>query len=238
MDNGAAAFELLRLKLEVNTNSGAATLSNAAGMDQEIDLYEIFSAGGGLNAGGWTSLEDQDFEGSGGVSGTGDGWEVLGSPDADFLGEGFLQGSSVLAADAMIDLGRLYNPGADTEDLVFQYRLTSGAIVQGIVEYFEGPGGGGIPGDYNGNGRVEQADLDLVLLNWGTALAQPWVDGSVDQAELDGVLLNWGNTGGLTAAAGIPEPASIVIAASLVAAAVFHLRTAVVRSKRSIVRSR
>jgi hypothetical protein len=63
-------------------------------------------------------------------------------------------------------------------------------------------------GDYNGNGRVEQADLDLVLLNWGTALNQPWVDGTVDQAELDGVLLNWGNEAALGSAAGVPEPAT------------------------------
>jgi hypothetical protein len=80
-----------------------------------------------------------------------------------------------------------------------------------------------LPGDYNGNGTVEQADLDLVLLNWG-ALGDPpptgWVNdlpmGSIDQAELDGVLLNWGNV--LAAApapvatAGVPEPAGLLLA--------------------------
>jgi hypothetical protein len=65
----------------------------------------------------------------------------------------------------------------------------------------------GLAGDYNGNGRVEQADLDLVLLNWGTALAQPWVDGTVDQAELDAVLLNWGAEGAVArVAAADPAP--------------------------------
>jgi hypothetical protein len=57
-----------------------------------------------------------------------------------------------------------------------------------------------IAGDYNANGSVEQADLDLVLLNWG-APADPapagWIHdlptGNIDQDELDGVLLNWGN---------------------------------------------
>jgi hypothetical protein len=56
-------------------------------------------------------------------------------------------------------------------------------------------------GDFNGNGLVEQGDLDLVLLHWG-ALADPppqgWTQelprGSIDQDELDAVLLNWGRT--------------------------------------------
>ena len=57
-----------------------------------------------------------------------------------------------------------------------------------------------LPGDYNGDGFVSQADLDLVLLNWGDAeIPAEWVnpdawDGvQVSQNELDGVLLNWGD---------------------------------------------
>jgi hypothetical protein len=56
-----------------------------------------------------------------------------------------------------------------------------------------------VPGDFNGNGQVEQADLDLVLLYWGqdgASLPSTWTGppatGLVDQDELDAVLLNWG----------------------------------------------
>jgi hypothetical protein len=81
-----------------------------------------------------------------------------------------------------------------------------------------------LPGDYNGNGTVEQADLDLVLLNWGVAgdpAPTGWVNdlpiGSIDQAELDGVLLNWGNALATASApivtAGVPEPAGLFLAA-------------------------
>jgi polyhydroxybutyrate depolymerase len=75
-----------------------------------------------------------------------------------------------------------------------------------------------LPGDYNQNGTVEQADLDLALLHWGSpfdGLPDTWVaqrptEGSVDQSELDAVLLNWGQmAGGLGSAASVPEPATI-----------------------------
>jgi hypothetical protein len=66
----------------------------------------------------------------------------------------------------------------------------------GSVDFDEPPV---LPGDYNGSGLVEQADLDLVLGNWGaTAASVPatWVNdppsGFVDQDELDAVLSNWG----------------------------------------------
>jgi hypothetical protein len=75
-----------------------------------------------------------------------------------------------------------------------------------------------IEGDYNGNGWVEQGDLDLVLLNWGKAAeiaAARWFGllpiGIVDQGELDGALLNWGSAA--LAASVAPEPAAAGLAA-------------------------
>jgi arylsulfate sulfotransferase len=74
--------------------------------------------------------------------------------------------------------------------------------------------------DYDGNGQVEQGDLDLVLLHWGQdAAAAPaaWVQnrptGAIDQAELDLVLLNWGATSAVGAAGNaVPEPATWLVA--------------------------
>jgi hypothetical protein len=55
-----------------------------------------------------------------------------------------------------------------------------------------------LPGDYDGSGRVDQRDLDLVLLHWGqsgNSTPAGWVQelpsGTIDQNELDRVLLNW-----------------------------------------------
>jgi hypothetical protein len=68
------------------------------------------------------------------------------------------------------------------------------------------------PGDYNANGLVEQSDLNLVLLNWGTNATMPpanWIahlpSGAIDQDELDGVLLNWGDM----AVTAIPSPDAV-----------------------------
>ena len=86
--------------------------------------------------------------------------------------------------------------------------------------------------DYNNNGLVEQADLDLVLLNWGDSWPPPvdgWTsnyppDGKIDQNELDGVLLNWGNSAASRSAASVPEPLAGWLALTAVAAVVAELR--------------
>ncbi|MEL7087301.1 MAG: hypothetical protein AAGL98_02485 [Planctomycetota bacterium] len=79
-----------------------------------------------------------------------------------------------------------------------------------------------LTGDYNGDGFVSQADLDLVLLNWGNAaLPSGWAaadqfDGvQISQNELDGVLLNWGN-GNPPDLNAIPEPGTATAVVVLV----------------------
>ena len=49
-----------RLKLQVNSASGAATLVNDSGADFDLRYYEILSAEGALNVDGWNSLDDQN----------------------------------------------------------------------------------------------------------------------------------------------------------------------------------
>jgi hypothetical protein len=80
------------------------------------------------------------------------------------------------------------------------------------------PGGDPVEGDYNGNSVVEQADLDLVLLNWGQAtppVPDMWVNdlpsGFIDQEELDRVLLNWGSTALGQINAAVPEPSAVMM---------------------------
>ncbi len=81
---------------------------------------------------------------------------------------------------------------------------------------------GGITGDFNASGQVEQGDLDLVLQNWGddtavNGIPAGWTNdntdlGQIEQTELDRVLQNWGSTSApdFTGSA-VPEPASLAL---------------------------
>jgi hypothetical protein len=105
---------------------------------------------------------------------------------------------------------------ADTADGWAIHWLGSDSPPQLVINYTDAPPPEDLPGDYNGNGTVEQADLDLVLLNWGqSSVPAGWTndlpDGNIDQSELDGVLLNWGNVVALGASAGVPEPSAWIL---------------------------
>jgi hypothetical protein len=86
-------------------------------------------------------------------------------------------------------------------------------------------GTGGVA-DYDQSGLVDQGDLDLVLVNWGSELldaaAAGWANdlpiGLVDQGELDKVLLNWGSTAGSLAATSVPEPTALATLLTLLLA--------------------
>ena len=115
--------------------------------------------------------------------------------------------SSYAPGDVEIEviIGDFLPDGSDFAEILFD------SVVGPLI-----PPQTGIPGDYNGNGQVEQADLDLVLLNWGadgTVPPDEWVNDlpveTIDQAELDSVLLNWGNMAALGAAASVPEPSGL-----------------------------
>lgn len=97
------------------------------------------------------------------------------------------------------------------------------------VEYFGGVlqelyAAAALIGDYDASGSVEQADLDLVLTNWGldtdaAGVPAGWVlglpDGVVDQAELDAVLTNWGSSSAPSVeGSAVPEPGLAVLLGS------------------------
>lgn len=88
-----------------------------------------------------------------------------------------------------------------------------------------------LQGDYNSDGQVDQGDLDLVLLNWGKELVNPfatgWINdlphGAIDQAELNRVLLTWGSSVAQpTDATSVPEPFGLNILVAAVSIAILR----------------
>ncbi|TWT47534.1 hypothetical protein Pla111_11490 [Botrimarina hoheduenensis] len=65
-----------------------------------------------------------------------------------------------------------------------------------------------VSGDFNGDGKVDNGDLNLLLGSWGqSTVPAAWVNGfaaPVDNAELNALLGNWG----FGTAVAIPEPAT------------------------------
>jgi hypothetical protein len=56
----------------------------------------------------------------------------------------------------------------------------------------KGPTGGSVPGDLNGDGTVNAADLSILLSNWGGAGSGDINgDGTVDAADLAALLAAW-----------------------------------------------
>ncbi|MEM9752580.1 MAG: hypothetical protein AAF916_04265 [Planctomycetota bacterium] len=105
---------------------------------------------------------------------------------------------------------------ASTDQFDYATIVTShlGAPNIGVAETI-----GGLVGDYDDSGQVEQSDLNLVLNNWGqVAPFEPngdaFLSAIVDQEELNRVLNNWGNGEAPPNFAGspIPEPATAAIA--------------------------
>lgn len=134
------------------------------------------------------------------------------------------RGEAFTVTDRGVTLAGLLADGSP-----FEFELAS-VFVPSVKDVFEDGAtvtitlvsGLSLLGDYNGDGFVSQADLDLVLLNWGESeIPAGWIatdqfDGvQVSQNELDGVLLNWGD--GTPPAVAIPEPASLTILAATLA---------------------
>lgn len=159
------------LNLDIDLASGGGTIENPGTVAADIDYYEIASADGSINLGGWNSLEDQDFEGNG-APGSGNGWEELGNLDSNLLAEFYLTGSSVFAGGDTVDLGSLFAGGS--QDLEFRYKSESGLNQVGTVTYSGEVGG--LLCDLTGAAGCDINDIDALYAGGVTnAEIQTWL---------------------------------------------------------------
>jgi hypothetical protein len=214
-----ANFEVLStdfagLSATVDRSNGNITIRNAGGVPVEFDYYQFDSASGSLSTGGWNSLSDQNFQPAG--TGAHQRWQEAGGSSAAALAEAFLDGKSTLAANATINLGSAYNSGINGEDLVLRFRLPSGHVLNGAVQYVGTAVG--LTGDYNSNGVVDAADYVVWRKNLGQAVNLPndSTPGNVTQADYDVWRANFGRpvagSGAALATVNVPEPTGFLLA--------------------------
>lgn len=221
--------------IEVNKGTGVISIKNPTNAPVSLEYYAITSAAGALKTDTWNSLDQQNYNavdgpdaGSTAGDSAGEGWDKAGGSSVNQLIEAFLGASgSVLAPNATLNLGAAYNTatfGGANGDLVFNFGLAGGALINAPVTYVSTA----VAGDYNGNGVVDAADYTRwrdtlgASVTPGTA-ADGSGNGMIDQADYTFWKTRFGNTSGSGSigAAAVPEPSSLAIL--LVAAAALGL---------------
>jgi len=142
-----------------------------------------------------------------------------GDTPEDWATESYLLTHSLAYPDSTDEVYVVTNDYADAALLAINQRLSQAGVR--LANLLNQAFDASLAGDYNADGFVSQADLDLVLLNWGNAtLPVGWSatdqfdNQQISQNELDSVLLNWGD-GSPPLLTAIPEPASAAAFISL-----------------------
>lgn len=220
--------------LRINTANGQAFFAGDDVIPSSVNGIDVRSASGKLRSvvgGGLSSAISQAADGpdSGGTAGdsSGEQWEGLTSTESQFS-EAFLFGDSSFDSSRSEFLGQLLDPSqlnsdpnvaAANSDLQFSYSLATGAIVEGVVEYFYEEVS--LPGDFNGDGFVNFGDYAVWRDNLGAANEDSLSgngngSGGVTAADYQLWKSNFGNTassGSLFASEGanVPEPAAATL---------------------------
>lgn len=150
------------LLLQVDPDTGESVLRNTSETTVEIDGYHVLSDSQSLSTGGWSSLDGQDFEGSG-------TWLELLDTNAGLLGEfNVAAAGTQLAPGAALNLGSLYLGDATGQrDLEFEFLLLGQEDGLAGSVIYEAYDPSSLPGDFNADGSVDAADYTVWRDNLG-----------------------------------------------------------------------
>lgn len=204
------------LMLEVDTVYGEVRLINDSAVDYQIASYELSSALETLSPSRYVPLQQQNRTDLPGGSGSGDGWEVAGTPSAGLVSEHYLTGSSQLSSGAGFTLGTIYDTTKDARDLALQLLVDDGSpagtLVPVFVQYVAGTT---LPGDYDEDQEVDGADFLSIQRDagmMGEGLPADWnIDGTVNATDIFVWGANYassGNPGIASSTKAVPEPAT------------------------------
>lgn len=207
--NGFQIFDVSEaptLTLEVNTTTGAMRFLNDQAVNLDMSYYEIRSASGGLNLGGWNSLDDSE-----GSDPVGTGWDEATSSTANILSEMNLTSSRQFTPGSNWSLGNAYVAGSAL-DIRFLFAAPGGGLQTGIVNYVQSAAP--IPGDFNLDGVVNATDLAKWKSDFGVN-AQSDADNDGDSDGNDFLIWqrNFGMGASTATAGAVPEPAAVTMIA-------------------------
>lgn len=204
------------LKVLVHPDTGMMALANDLTISLEFDSYQIDSPAGALKPGDsdWNSLSDQDYDATGG--GTGQSWDESGGSSATAIAERFLLGTTVLDPGESVSLGAAYDPGIGDAEMKLVFNdIGLNKLLLGDVQFI-------VPGDMDGNGSLEDADVNPFVQaltdRAGYDAANPGVfadivgdfngNGQLDLGDVAGFKAALAALPGASAAA-VPEPGAL-----------------------------
>jgi len=198
------------------TGTGDAILRNPSDKTAVIDGYEILSDAGRLTTTGWSSLDENDFEGA-------DTWLEVDS-NANQIGEVNQTGFTSLGPGETLNLGPLYLGGAQDLELNFLLQDDVDGVGTAGKVFYEPFMVVDVDGDYNGDGIVNAADYTV----WRNTLGSTTdlrangdntgaSAGKIDEADYAFWKSHFGNTSGSgsssVGAASVPEPSALLLLA-------------------------
>ena len=228
VNNDAVSFDNLsiralpRLTLQVDPVDGDTRIVNGTGESiDNIDLYEITSSLGELDAVAWSSLEEQSLGGFPAGDGSGNGWEAGDLSDSDTLVEAFLTGSSDFGDTSQVYLGQAVADGVtQLDNLAWRYHVAGAgqSFIPGKIEFVAFDPPAGLPGDFNNDGVVDAVDYAVWRDNLGLSDAALNGNGTGDasglvvEADLNLWKSNYGATNApASSSASVPEPSSSLL---------------------------
>jgi hypothetical protein len=199
--------------LTIDPATGETAIQNESPFfNVAIDAYTITSSSGKLNlaANGWESLDSQSLG----------AWEVADNVDAFRITEFSPSGSSSLpGGGTVLNLGNAIQVGGGApplSDLGFQFKLSTGQIMEGIIAYGPVPTSSPTVGDADNDGDVDGRDFLIWQRTFGTTVpagtGADWNNsGTVNGADLPLWQSNYGaSLSAIATTQAVPESNSLL----------------------------
>lgn len=205
--------------LRVNRDTGEVSLVNPAGTSFNVTSYSITSANGALNPAGWTTIDTGSFD----PDGTWTASSVTTTDISEANTGGATDGGTIVGGGSQ-SIGSAWSQTPLSSDLQFSFTLAGGTSGAGLIEYV---GDDPIRSDLNGDGNVDETDWAVFIANNGQSFGADLPVIAYLKGDLDNDLDNDYNdyklfkndfiaangAAAFAALSGVPEPASLALAA-------------------------